>query len=169
MKQNISVKLLAITAVLLISHSCNNREDDKVYCQGQVIRDIIQEKNHDEVSRTFEIACSGDCPNKKPCAIITVPYNPSLPNGLTKKQFCGCEGDTIPRWCEIILYTYQIGGRTVQQADCTPFNSCPVKTDSCIQQNRETVDTIKSVDDHTDSLYHYHTIITCECMNRKGQ
>jgi len=168
MKQNISTKLLISTAVFLLFSACNNREKDKVYCQGQVIRDIIHDKNHDELSRTFELVCSGDCPDKQKCQIQTVTYDPPGAGGLIKKEFCGCKGDTIPRWCDVILYTYQINGRTIQKADCIPFNTCPNNSDSCIQQNRETVDTMRTVD-KKDSLYHYHAVISCECMNRKNQ
>ena len=165
MKQYISIKLLLSTILIFLGSSCNDRENDKVYCQGQVVRDIIQDRNHDELSRTFRLFCSGNCTDKDSCKIDTVIYNPPLPNGMIRKEFCGCKGDTIPRWCDIILYTYQINGRIIQQADCTPFNTCPNKTDSCIQQDRETVDTIRSID-QKDSLYHFHTIISCECMNR---
>jgi hypothetical protein len=168
MKQNISTKLLISTVVILLISSCKNREDDKVYCQGQVIREIVHDKDHDELSRTFELACSGECPDGQNCAIQTVPYDPPRADGLIKKEFCGCKGDTIPRFCDVILYTYRMNGRIIQQADCTPFDTCPVKTDSCIQQNRETVDTVRSVDGK-DSLYQYHTVISCECMNRKSQ
>jgi hypothetical protein len=168
MKQNIYAKLFISTVVLLLVSSCNDRGKDKVYCQGQVIRDIVQDKNHDEISRKFKLLCSGDCPNKNPCKIDTVTYDPPQANGLIMKEFCGCKGDTTPRWCDVILYTYNINGRIIQQADCTPYKTCPIDTDSCIQQNRETVDTIRSVDHH-DSLYHYHAVISCDCMNRKVQ
>jgi len=146
--------------LFIIVVSCNDAAD-KVYCQGFVTREIVHTADHEEISRTFRLGCNGQCPGDS-CAILKKEYNPVQPNGLVKEEWCGCPGDTIPRGCDIILKTYNINGRMVQQADCTPFDSCPVKTDSCQQQNRERVDTLRTVDNR-DSIYHYYTTITCEC------
>lgn len=168
MKYKVFIPQLLVCLSILFAAGCRGGGKGKVYCQTLIRREIVHDKNHEELSRKFQLLCGGHCPGKDSCVKITIAYNPPLPNGLIKKEWCGCEGDTIPQGCDVILYTYNSHGRIVQQADCTPLNSCPIATDSCIQQNRETKDTVRSVD-HKDSLYIYHTQITCECMNRKGE
>ncbi|HVI46458.1 MAG TPA: hypothetical protein VM802_16400 [Chitinophaga sp.] len=159
---------LLVAVFMLSTPGCKQEDKTKAYCQTFIQREIIHNKNHEELAARYKLLCTGRCPGKDSCEKITITYNPPLPNGLAKKQWCGCRGDTMPPACDVILYTYNFGGRIVQQVDCTPPNTCPVTSDSCIQQNKETTtDTIRSAD-HKDSLYIYHTQISCECMNRQN-
>ncbi|PSL44290.1 hypothetical protein CLV51_106156 [Chitinophaga niastensis] len=167
MRYKVFIPQLLILLSILFATGCKNGGKDKVYCQTFIQRETIHDKNHKELSTKYKLLCTGHCPGKDSCEKITITYNPPLKNGLIKKQWCGCNGDTIPQACDVVLYTYNFDGRIVQTADCTAFNTCPVATDSCIQQNRDIgTDTIRSAD-HKDSLYIYHTQISCECMNRK--
>ena len=161
--------LLATVTLLVLSCKNNNDVPSKVYCQGWVVRVIEQDPSHEELSRTFTLHCNGKCPGGNQCAILSKNYDPATPGGLIKEEWCGCKGDKIPVACDVVLKTYNINGRVIQQADCTSWNTCPVKTDSCIQMPDKDmkIDTLRSVD-KKDSIYRYTGTIMCECMNRKG-
>ena len=162
--------LLFSVALLVLSCKNNDKVPSKVYCQGWVVKVIEQNASHEELSRSFTLHCNGDCPDGKHCDSLFKNYDPAKPGGLIKEQWCGCKGDTMPMACDVVLRTFRTeDGRIIQQADCTPFNTCPAKTDSCIQQpDKDTkTDTLRSVDGK-DSIYRFTGTITCECMNRKG-
>ncbi len=159
--------LLSMTLLVL---SCDNKDKvlSKVYCQGFVVKMVEQDPSHEELSRNLALHCNGECPNRKPCEILSLVYNPAKAGGLIKEEWCGCKGDTAPLACDVVLKTYNINDRVIQQADCTSWNTCPVKTDSCIQMPDKDmkIDTLRSID-KKDSVYRYTATITCECMNRK--
>lgn len=138
MKENISARAFLSTIAILVISSCNNQQKDKSTCQGQAVLEIVQDKKHNELSRKITLKCSGNC-DGKPCDHDTVKYNPPQPDGLISKEFCGCKGDTMPRWCDVIVFTINSNGKIVPRADCTPFKTCPpptTDTDSCFQVNR---------------------------------
>ena len=158
--------LAALLLGFLLYPSCKPAKD-KVYCQGFVTREILHTPDHEEISRNFTLGCNGDCPNKEKCKTLEKVYDPPQPNGLKKVEWCGCQGDSVPVYCDVLLRTYISNGRIVMQADCTPSESCPVKSDSCIQVNKGKIDTIRTAD-NKDSLYKYTDQITCECVGKAG-
>ena len=157
--------LFTLLLVLMFFLSCKPAKD-KVHCQGFVIREILHTPDHEEISRNFRLDCNGECPNKEKCKPLEKVYNPPVQNGLKKVEWCGCQGDSIPTYCDVLLRTYISNGRIVMQADCTPPESCPIVSDSCTQINKGKVDTIRTADNR-DSLYKYTDQITCECGGKK--
>jgi hypothetical protein len=156
------ILVVAIAAMLMLS--CKRKKvPDKVYCQGFVVKVIETTPEGEELLRQFTLGCNGMCPGEKACEKLKREFNPPRPDGLVKEEWCGCPGDTIPAACDIVIRTFNNNGRQVQQADCTPWDTCPVG-DSCIQQpdRDRRIDTVKSVTGK-DSIYRYTSTLSCEC------
>ena len=159
MKQLLSILVFSLC---LFSSSCKD-VPSRVYCNGFVVKETVRTPEHEEVSVKYTLYCNGECPEGEPCNKEIV-YNPPRQNGLMKIEWCGC--DSVPTACDVVLRTFSINGREIKQADCTEWNSCPVVSDSCIQNpNRSGIDTVFN-DNNTISEFQYSDTITCDCVAR---
>ena len=162
MKQLLAAFLFALG---LIYSSCKD-VPSKVYCQGFVVKETVHTPNHEQISIKYTLYCNGKCPGGIDCKKEKT-YNPPQQNGLIKMEWCGC--DSLPTSCDVVLKTFNSNGRIIQQADCTKWDSCPVNSDSCIQNpSRSRVDTIFNTD-RSVKEFQYKDTITCDCVSRVAQ
>jgi hypothetical protein len=153
-------------ALLLLgvaSFSCKD-VPAKVYCQGFIVKETVHSADHEQLSVEYALHCNGECPNGVSCKKEKV-YDPPQANGLVKIEWCGCN-DT-PDACDIVLKTYNTGGREIKQADCTAWDTCPTDADSCVQNpSRSRIDTVFN-SDKTVKEFHYTDTLSCDCIARK--
>lgn len=132
-------------------------------CEGYVVKETVHTPDHEQLSVAYTLHCDGECPNGVSCKKEKV-YDPPQANGLEKIEWCGCSDE--PDSCTIVLRTFNLGGRTIQQADCTAWTTCP-EGDSCVQlPNRSRLDTVFNAD-RTIKELHYTDTLSCDCIARK--
>lgn len=152
---------------IFIASSCNNKKEEKVYCQGEVIQETRRNAENGERFDTIYLVCASQCSNGSLCNPIIKEYDPPLEGEVVRRIWCGCEGDEEPHGCDVILEKVQIGDTILENAVCATFDkSCPLPADSCLPVYKNRKDTIRSVISQKDSIYRQRKITTCECMNR---
>lgn len=154
----------ALCLLLAACICCSCQEGNKKgNCSGFVVKETVHNADHDQLSVKYTLYCDGECPDGVSCKKEKV-YNPPQPNGLVKIEWCGCSNE--PDACTIVLKTYNMNGRTIQQADCTAWTTCP-DGDSCVQNpSRSKTETVLNAD-NTAREYHYTDTLTCDCIARK--
>ncbi len=158
MKQLPSILVFSLS---LFYSSCKN-VPSQIYCNGFVVKETIHTPEHEEISIKYTLYCNGEFTGGEPCNKEIV-YNPPRQNGLSKLEWCGC--DSVPNACDVVLRTFILNGREIKQADCTEWNTCPIATDSCIQNpNRSSIDTVFT--NNTIKEFRYLDTITCDCVVR---
>jgi hypothetical protein len=95
---------------------------------------------------------------------MSVSYDPPKEGNIIKEEWCGCKGDALPVYCDIILQTLIVNGDTVMQADCSGAFTCPVKSDTCLLiESLKERDTVRNELGLTE-LYLVTDTLTCECL-----
>ena len=124
-------KLLCASFVVLIAAamlSCTTKKDE-VYCQAFWYIDYVYDEDSMPQSTYGELHCNGQCPDGKECKTFSEEQEEG---NISKREWCGCEGDPEPSYCHAVRETYRNG---IVRVNC--HGDCPVDSDFCRESHRE--------------------------------